>query len=505
MYQLPHKLDRPFQPDVLEWILESGKQYLILCAPTGFGKSPLPAACSIDFRTLVLVLHKSLQSTNYRDSYNFEILYGKSNYPCDEPRISKKQILLPGFSAPKFTAYDCGNPDCQCPYQAKVLDCLYSNRVCLNYAKYLSTRSFVNSYQPEMLFLDEAHNLPETITEFVGITLDYDNEFLQCNGSGNIKPVASYVMNYNEAMAIFRQLARACEANKPKQSEDLQRWRKWKRLHTKIQTTNEILGSGDLKDWYYETTTEKILIKPLTAKYHFKRLFGVADKVILMSATIKPSIASRLGLNEDEYDFMEVPSNWPVPTRLIYDLNAPKMNWKNRQKPETKEEQVRLISRVLEINKSGIIHTMSKSQAYELASMLSYYNSDLSFHCPQVGVGTEEQLEEWYQIRQSGTYCVSWSFHEGVDLGNEGINIMAKVPFSSLGSNYEQAKKDYDISWYLEKAAYIMEQLFGRHQRGIASHYNGNKLAFIADGSWYGLKTRLSSDFLRRIRNYNGR
>ena len=82
-YTLPHLLDRPGQQDTLDWIMESDKPFSILNAPTGFGKSPLPAATSLGYRTMVLVLHKSLQSANYRDIYDFDILYGKSNYPCE--------------------------------------------------------------------------------------------------------------------------------------------------------------------------------------------------------------------------------------------------------------------------------------------------------------------------------------------------------------------------------------------------------------------------------------
>ena len=311
-------------------------------------------------------------------------------------------------------------------------------------------------------------------------------------------------MNHNEAIVIFRQLARACELNKPRQTDDIKRWRKWKLLNTRIKITNDILSSGSLKDWYYETTTEHLLIKPLTAKYHFKRLFDVAGKVVLMSATIKPTIAERLGIGEDEYDYMEVPSNWPVPTRLIYDLNAPKMNWKNRQEPGVLEEQVKLIASVLNANKSGIIHTKSKGQAYELQDMLVNLLEHLEFYTPTTGIGTEKQLEEWYQNRFPGAYIISWSFHEGVDLGGEDINIMAKCPYVYTGSNYEKAKADYDQAWALDRAAYTMEQLFGRHQRGVREHYINGKMAFIADGSWHGLKSRLSSDFLQRIRNWNG-
>jgi Rad3-related DNA helicase len=498
-YALPHLLDRLGQQDALDWILNSDKQYLILCAPTGFGKSPLAAACSIDFRTLALVLHKSLQSANYKEQYDFDILYGKSNYPCVE-RNKKQASFLPRV---RYTAYDCGNPDCECPYQQQELHCLESQRVSLNYAKFLMSKSFNDRFQPDFLFLDEAHNLPDITMNFVGLSLDWDNEFLQC--PGGVEPRVKARLNYGEAMTVFRQCARAVEANKPVQSEDLKLWRKWKRVSQKIAVTDHILSSGSLNDWYYEATDKSLIIKPLTAKYHFKRFFGMADKIVLMSATITPNIAERLGLGAGEYDFMKVPNPWPVPSRLVYDLCGPAINWKSSE--EDKEEQVKLIANILQEDNSGIIHVSSKSQAIAMCDLLyRLTKQDVDFHVPTLGIGTEKQYQEWDEVREPGIYCISWNFHEGVDLGQDDINIMAKTPWPAIGSNYEKACLEYDPQWYNQKTAHIVEQLFGRHQRGLQEHYlPGAKMAYIADSSWHRLKTNLSLDFIRRVRKWNGR
>jgi Rad3-related DNA helicase len=494
-YKLPHLLDRPGQPEALQWILESDKKYNILCGPTGFGKSPLAAACSIDYKTMAVVLHKSLQSANYKDQYNFDILYGKSNYPCLE---RPKQLSLAGIPAINLTAFDCGNPHCECPYQQQEHICMESMRTSLNYAKFLMSRPFVDTLELGYLFLDEAHNLPEIITEFVGCTIDWDNEFIQCNGG--IKPnhllgnEPGIRINHEEAMALFRQCARAIDENKPDRDINLKSWRKWKRLHQKILITNSILAGGSL---------------PLTAKYHFKRLFDVADKVILMSATIKPSIAEKLGLKPNEFDYHQVPNPWPTPARLVYDLGGPAMNYSSSEADRQKNAE--LIASVLRLDKCGTIHVASKSGAYKLAERL-YDIADeeqlpFEFFTPTEGIGTDNQLQEWYCNRQPGTYCIAWAFHEGVDLGDDDIGIMAKVPYASMGSksSYERAKIKYDEGWYLEKTAYAIEQICGRSRRGRKEHYlPGAKQIYIVDSAWHRLKSLLSDDFRRSIRKYNG-
>ncbi len=501
-YKLPHLLDRPGQQDAMDWILNSDKQYLILRAPTGFGKSPLAATASIEFRTLALVLHKSLQSANYQDQYNFNVLYGKANYPCIEKNKSKQVSFI---DQPKFTAYDCSNPDCDCPYQRQELQCLSSLRVSLNYAKFLMSRPLVNSFRPEYLFLDEAHNLPNIITNFVGFTLNWNNEFLA--GYNKIKPDKEYLtrLPYNLATSLFRQCAIAVKTNKPDISNDLKLWRRWKRLNQKINIVNTLIGNSDGQDWYYETNEKQLIIKPLTAKYHFKELFGVAGKIILMSATIGPSIAKRLGLEDDEWDYHEVPNPWPIPTRLIYDLGGPAINYNSSNTDKHKNRE--LIASILSPNKSGIIHVTSRPQAYELQRELGKI-FEYDFFVPSENIGTEEQYQEWVEYRRIcplGSYCISWNFHEGVDLGKDDISITAKVPWVNFSSNYESVKKDYDPQWYLEQAAMKLEQSCGRIRRGMSDHYlPGAKQVYIADSSWHRLKTLLSDDFRKSIRIYNG-
>ncbi len=506
-YQLPHALDRPGQQEALDWILNSDKQFLILCAPTGLGKTALAAMASTYSRTMALVLHKALQTANYGGQYQFDLLFGKSNYSCEE----KYEIYEDDFiHFPDQTAYDCTVPFCNCPYQRQKAVCAESWRVSVNYAKYLASHGFRNNYRTNMtdrssgidasyLFLDEAHNLPDIVLNQVGISVNWNNRFLETRTP--IKPQPS-LLSYEQAMTLFRQCARAAKDNKPDKREDIDEWRKWKRFYTKLVSVNSYFDTA--KDWYYETNDKALIIKPLTSKYHFKDLFN-ADRVILMSATITSDIAGRLGISDDEFDFMKIENPWPVPSRFIYDMNGPKMNYDNGKKEYIKRKHAKLAMSVLKPDKSGIIHVMSQYQAESLQWQLQRINKNrLKFWMPIKGTGTEKQYEEWTKERKPGTYCISWNFHEGADLGDDDITIMAKTPFTSLGSDYEKARLKYDPEWYKQKTAYVIEQMFGRFQRGKPEHYTGNKKAYIIDGSWHKLKPYLSIDFKKRIRNYEG-
>jgi Rad3-related DNA helicase len=226
----------------------------------------------------------------------------------------------------------------------------------------------------------------------------------------------------------------------------------------------------------------------------------------MMSATIRPSIAEKLGLKPDEFDYHQVPNPWPTPTRLIYDLGGPAMNYNSSE--ADKQKNAELIASVLQPDKCGTIHVTSKKQERidEFINRLrNFIKDEIKFFVPSQNKGTDDQLQEWYDNRQPGTYCIAWAFHEGVDLGHDDIGIMAKVPYSSIGSNYEKARLEFDKSWYLEKTAYTMEQICGRPRRGHNEHYlPGAKQIYIVDSAWHRLKSLLSNDFRRSIRRYNG-
>jgi Rad3-related DNA helicase len=499
MTYLIHPLDRPGQQAAFDFILNSQKKYIIINAPTGSGKSAWAAEMSKHYRTLVLTEHKSLQSTNYRDQYQFDILYGKSNYPCEDKERKKLH----------WTCFDCGNPDCQCPYNLAEMNCLKSLRVSLNYAKFLMSGDFVDRYNPEILFLDEGHNVPDIVTEFIGFGLEWKNEFIKY-----LSPPEPMRLTFSEAMHIFKQCLGALEKNKPKRPETnsnlsqkdvkyaMEKWRKWKHLKQKLEITAALLEKGEPLDWYFEAEKEKLIIKPLTAKYHFKRMFDAADKVVLMSATIKPSIAEELGIGENEFDYYEVPHIWPAPLRLVHDLGCPRMNWESTD--YDKGKQAEIIAKFLSRSVSGIIHVSSKAQAAELKEKLNYHGFDIWL--PPDGQGTDEQLQAWYEARRPGMYCISWNFHEGVDLGNDAINIIAKIPYTNIGSGYEYAKMEYNQQAYLERAAYRLEQASGRNRRGEFGHYQpGARFVAIADGAWHRLKSLLSVEYVKSIRKWNGK
>jgi len=100
--------------------------------------------------------------------------------------------------------------------------------------------------------------------------------------------------------------------------------------------------------------------------------------------------------------------------------------------------------------------------------------------------------------------CVTWAFWEGIDARESKICIVAKAPYI-METEYEQARREYDHKYYLQRAAYIIEQGLGRTRRGNVEDYDNpetgdvNGLVAIADGSWSKLKSYLSQSLREAI------
>ena len=158
-YGLDHEEFRPGQYEAIQ--IAQGmndNDIFILEAPTGSGKTAVARAMSSTGVT-ALCRTKALQISNYRDTYGFDALFGKGNYPC---------ALNSGLSAGSCAFADVGMYKCpslgSCEYmQAKEIAKTSSHRS-LNYAYWLTAR-WPKKDPTDYVFLDEAHLLSDIVLE----------------------------------------------------------------------------------------------------------------------------------------------------------------------------------------------------------------------------------------------------------------------------------------------------------------------------------------------------
>jgi len=515
-FGLPHDTFRPYQLATLLW-LQRQTGHIVLNAPTGSGKSSLAKSLTANRRVVSLVKTKSLQFENYGKTYDFDVLVGKSNYRCIHP---------------KNKAWSCS--DClfqtnmnKCPFS---MDCNYlvakrtasgSNKASVNYAYYLATR-FFRENPPQVLVMDECHLLPSIVLEHVGITIN--NETRELFGLSQFPRAVTKDVHFEtgqsagkvipwviQSIAILKKYI--VDLRGYANEDDIELHKRLRHAGVVKEKLGNVLwglqefpelwfvfsGNSVLWDKEKQESAPGLIVKPFSARFHFPQLFLQSETTMMMSATIgNPEVfAQELGIQE--YQFKKVPQVYSAP---IYDMGCPRLNKHSTSK--TMDEQASIIGNtILGLNNewSGIIHVNAKQQAIELERRLSQYLGDRVVSTP--AIGTDKILHWWEHERKravSNSVMIAWSLWEGVDLLNDNICIVAKIPYASLGNMYTQLRVQRNPQFYKLETAWKLVQGSGRIRRGRKQDYEpGANFVGIADGNYKPLLPYIDDDIKQNI------
>ena len=495
-----HPLNRPHQAETYQKVIKSTKKWIVISAPVGSGKSAYAAQAGHDgYRVMSLVKTKVLQE-QYKDSYDFKVVKGKGSYAClngfapaaDLCRVEgleRKENCLPF-----------------CPYPQDVEAMLDSNFASLNYSKYLlecRDNGLVSRYSPQLLFLDECHQLSDITIDWSGLTIAWDKvsewiepEFISPH-SPQVKQVRLAVDWLNDLKAELAK-SEPRTPDKDSSSDEIRRYRAWDNLYKKIKNTLSMIDTG--KEYWFCQSDEKggFRLKPLTARFHFSQLFNKAKKVVLMSATMKETDLPELGIYDD-YDFISVPNSWPASDRPIEDLKAPAYTAKSDYQEKLYHSQV-ISNRINQTPRdwTSLIHVTSKKMAAELGNMVKK-QTNRPVWIPTEERGTEHALSSFldFLAYKKGGIGVTWQFYEGVSLDDVNTVISARCPYPDFSEPFENQRFDFDKKAGMSRVANLIEQQQGRNRRGYAEHYGPDaaKLNCLADGKWSRLRNMLSKDF----------
>jgi Rad3-related DNA helicase len=533
---LDHTVWRPGQRAALDYC-RTKPGVKLLEAPTGSGKTSLPAATGHRSRTLALCRTKNLQVDNYQHTYNFSTLFGKSNYPCihhdADPGATCADCLYTKRGQKGRGMYDCEVYD-NCVYLDARSSYLNSRRASANYAYWLSS-SGARKDSRDYIFLDECHQLVDLVLEYCGITVDNDqrarwglppfpkanSKMVSATGIAALlhvdeDPPEDKVLDWIDRshLILEQRLSemQASEVYRKESPEDRKKAREAEQLMMKLETLGESLAHGD---WYIKSgfgAVERgggkypgIVARPLSPRAHFSRFFPVAEAnrgelaLVLMSATIGnfDVFADQLGI--ETFGSHVVPSRFGPDEQPIYDLEAPGMG--RKAKPNAYEEQADLIAKaILTVphDWSGIVHVTRIREAPLLARRLAERGLNGRLWVTPRGPTNSQMAAFKARMRQvPNTIAVAWSMWEGVDLLDQKISIMAKTPFPYLGTEYGRRRMKANGAFYLQMAAWQLEQAAGRTRRGRPMDYDTadekRGLVAIADGNWRRVRKYMSA------------
>ena len=238
-----------------------------------------------------------------------------------------------------------------------------------------------------------------------------------------------------------------------------------------------------LESNYNEKTKQKELsLEPIWAfDYLDKYIFSKYDMVFLMSGTIldKNLFCQLNGLDVTKAVYYSIDSPFPVKNRPIFYMPLGKMSY--TKKEETFKNYVPYIQKILNKypDKKGIIHTNS----FELASWISrdVKNPRLVYHDSS---NKDEVLQEHFDTDKP-TVLVSPSMDTGVSFDDDKarFQVIAKIPYPSLGSQKNKLRQKNNPEWYSWRSISGLIQMTGRAVRSNEDFAD----TIIIDGSFSDL------------------
>jgi len=520
MRSFPYGSMRPFQKDVLEKIeaaLGTGKKFIILEAPVGFGKSAIAAALCRHLRSAyVLTSTKQLQE-QYSSDFGFTTVMGKSNFTCLVPTSSGRLVACSKgrceadwslSECPHYLSFDqyedhlkglCDKESkCEqmrkagngklCTYYKQKWDSFRESVTVGNYAFFFSELRYTEDVRKrKFLVCDEAHDLERQLVGSVSFTLrastirQYPSgegkEFVIPYEEGMDASAAAWLKLLGEARDSTQGFFKAHEGKLTMQErliscravlESLEGFIEalksspdnWLVSSVKKNTAIDANGGGS-------TLIDEVVFQPLDVAPYTSQLFETAETVLLMSATVfsEELLCKTLGIPQEKAEFVKVAeSTFPVENRRIYAMDIAHLN--RASMDASLEGIAKAVDEIMNRHSGerGIVHTTSYYQANYIIEHVSDWNRK-RFVTTE---GSENRSELLHTHGATGaSVLISPSLYQGVDLKDDlsRFQVIVKVPYPDLSDKRIQVRMQRDKGWYEWQTALRLVQTYGRSVR----------------------------------------
>ena len=485
---------RPQQKKVLEAIEEAEKSYdkIILCMPTGSGKSPIAYALGACYGpSFVLTGTKSLQD-QYKQSFPYiPVIKGKNNFKCDYlvDNLTSKSTGFDNFFFPDNSNHtplikniqhyrekklscdhgpctaDLGNKNKVCLYKADGLCNYYNQRdeglasdmAILNYALYFQLKiipfELPGMYRNTIIY-DEAHTLEDQVLKFISFSiskkqLDQINIFYK---SDEIKNIDNIIKVLDVITNRCANMLRDIKLIHQEESVPL------KKFYDKCVFLYNEISEGP-ENFVYEIELDgdfvkKIKLQPINIEKYTEKFF-TAPKQFFMSATIdKVNFAKTMGFDYRDMILLEIEeSPFELQNRKVVFSNTREIS---SSKPTFHEDNLAMVREIENImrhrnNERGLILTSSRARCEFIFNNLPRELSSriIEGHAVNLDKTTVQQsLEKHAKIPNS--VLISSSMWEGVDLKDDlaRFSILEKCPYPYLGDERIKKKSKQDYNWY---------------------------------------------------------
>lgn len=507
---------RQAQVEVLERIesaINRGITKIIVQAPTGSGKShisatlanyskPLPSEyiklanehrlydknkigdyvfddmfTGDKYGSMVLTVTKALQDqyNNLFDQVN--VLKGRSNYICAVDEDFNCDYA-PCTTAPKLL-HKCLAQNV-CPFFTARRDSLKSKMPVLNYSTYLNLPDHLKRRQ--IIVWDEASELEDELVKHFTCDINYKlirlttlkYEPLYSDDKNTVyRWLGSLESLLARELTVLNDKIAKLKGSKVKQRSAISQLRIYTGVKEQI---GRVLHSWYSTEYITEITSTGVKIVPINVDILASNIFNSGDVNVFLSGTIIDHATYAKTLGIDEYEYIEIESEFDPDKSPIYCLGKYKLNRKNLNTD---------LPKVIDIAKTicdkystdkGIIHT----HTHAITKAMSEAVSGNSRFLVRSIKDTNEDLMHMHALREDSTVLISPSMGFGTDLeGDAGrFCIVLKIPYLSLGDRRVKILAERSSRWYQMKALVHLVQMCGRTTRSNNDH----SVTFILDG-----------------------
>ncbi len=509
-------LPREIQKEIISEIeekLDSGYKKIILCAPTGVGKSLVGATVSRFFdSSFTVTASKHLQDQYIKDIPFLKPVKGKQNFPCLKLMQSEKventrramrwgltcdkgqcqeKVVKDGKEIvevckfkPSIKQVEEHTEDVEtCQYYQQKYDALVSKHSLWNYHAYFQIMKFNKKLFEDYLdrkvsIFDEAHKIEDQIMQFIGFDI-FSGQIEECNLDSkryDFSDLDSMIQLTDDiAYSYAKKIKELKESDSYQNNPDYELITRLERRYDRTaQAKIDILSDKEnfvvndpIQDFNGNFRT--ISIKPVDVS-KFANSFFDTEYQIFMSATIdKHSFCENMGLDKEQIAFVDTPkSPFPIENRRIELLNIRRLSYGSTEEDEL--EVIKTIDRILDehSNERGLILTSSVPRCQKILRHLSPKNARRVRICHSKNKDgkTQDEIISEHVSDQRGV-LLSSSLWEGVDLKDDlsRFQIIAKVPYPNYKEKRTKAKMDKFPLWYTSQTLIKLLQGFGRSIR----------------------------------------
>lgn len=524
------------QIDVLDQIgvaFNSGKKFVIVCAPTGFGKSMLAKTLANSSRTASKELSEAVNnytvfsqdytgeyqqaddlmkipphggfaltvSKNLQDQYQSMFkdftasIKGQSNYTCNvDTRFTVD--IAPCVFLPHMKR-ECFASKC-CSYYENRNTGILAQFSALNYKMFLSLPEHVR--RREFLICDEASELEDELVkqfsvelpykrlDFCGVKYDQLTTEIPETVLAWLVDIKSYVAN---RVSSIKTKHASKDSNISKTDQI-----KLTYLRNLTHSIETVIKSWNYAEYIIDRGVDTVTFTPLKVDKLAPAIFKGSDKVLLMSATIINPAAFAKALGITEYTYIEAPSVFDPNRSKIFISNKVKLNYTNLQAnlPTILKEIIKLCEH--HENEKGIIHTHNN----EICKFLKTHLKGKRFLFRGEDNSNEDILAQ-HEESEDPTILVSPSMTHGVDLKGDlaRFQIIVKAPYQPLSNKRIKELFKRDPDFYTDKCLSTLVQASGRATRSVDDYSTTYALDGVIGSLILRHKNRLPKHFIARI------